>query len=212
MPLHRHTRSLTASEGRFLRLRRSAIRSQRRRVLARTVAAAIIGGALLCLVTLLASNASRTSVIGFWLVISGALAGWAAFDAHRSLRAIAQRVESALRADRVDEVVIEASQFVSFEEASDEGACYAFEVAPDQVIFVSGQDFYPSARFPCTSFALAHIQSETGATIDILIEKHGPKVAPVRVLPASAKATLRIPDHLAVVTSSVATLESALAA
>lgn len=105
-----------------------------------------------------------------------------------------------------------APQCLVFEEIEDEGACYAFQVEPEQVLFVVGQDFYESARFPNSDFSLVHIRAESGDLVEMPFLYRGSKLSPIRTVPARVKATLRIPEHLSVMEGSLADLEARLAA
>jgi hypothetical protein len=105
---------------------------------------------------------------------------------------------------------VRSRSFVEFEEVEDEGACYAFELDDERVVFISGQEFYPEAKFPSLDFSLAYILDEAGHNVDMLIEKRGPKAAPARVIPGSVKERLVIPEMLETRTIRIADLEEAL--
>jgi hypothetical protein len=65
-----------------------------------------------------------------------------------------------------------------FEEIEDEGACYAFELEGGRVVFVAGQEFTESARFPSLDFSLVYPLVEQGRPVEMFIEKRGGKAAP----------------------------------
>jgi hypothetical protein len=168
---------------------------------------------LLWLWTVLASDAPWPIVTVFWLVVGAGLALWV----HRDMRThagtferMARDLESALRRNAADVYDIRARSFAEFEEFEDEGACYAFELEGDRLVFISGQEFYEGAKFPSLDFSLVYVLDEGGATIDLFIDKRGAKSAPARVMPAASKHTFDLPDHLEVRPGSIANLEASL--
>jgi hypothetical protein len=149
----------------------------------------------------------------FWLVVGAAIALWA----HRDMRThagnferMARDLESALRRNAADVYDIRARSFAEFEESEDEGACYAFELEGERLVFITGQEFYEGAKFPSLDFSLVYILDEGGATVDLFIDKRGAKTAPARTIPALAKQTFDLPDHLEVRPGRVANLEAIL--
>ncbi len=94
----------------------------------------------------------------------------------------------------------------------DEGACYAFQVEAEQVLFVVGQDFYESARFPNSDFSLVHIRTESGELVEMAFVYGGSKLSPIHTVPAARKSTLQIPQHLSVINARLSDIEARLAA
>ena len=175
------------------------------------ISAVVVG--VLWLLTIVASDAPWEIITAFWVIVWGVLALWVRNDQRRSgIDTMAPGLESALRRNEADVYDFRSTSFVEFEEIEDEGACYAFALDDDRVVFVSGQEFYPEARFPSHDFSLAYILDERGHTVDMLIEKRGPKAAPARVIAGSVKETLVMPDHLETRTMRIADLEEALRA
>jgi hypothetical protein len=64
--------------------------------------------------------------------------------------------------------------------------------------------------FPNSDFSLVEILGSRGQAIDTLITKRGRKLMPLRVIPASIKNRLELPEHLEVVNAPLERLESAL--
>ena len=116
----------------------------------------------------------------------------------RQLTAMAQALGSALRRGEADVYDIRAAAFAVFEEIEDEGACYAFGLEGNRLVFVAGQEFYEAARFPSLDFSLVHPLDEQGNAVEMLIEKRGEKAMPARTIPAAIKQKLRAPEHLEV--------------
>jgi hypothetical protein len=168
---------------------------------------------LLWVATVLASDSSWQLITLFWVVVGGGLALWtwrAARADARHIQAQVQMLESARSRDEAEVFDISARAFIEFQEVEDEGACYAFDLGDDTIVFVVGQQFYPGARFPSLDFSLVYPLAENGESADELIEKRGARAAPMRVIPRAAKLQLDIPEHLAVVHGSLERLEETL--
>jgi len=170
-----------------------------------------ITGAL-CFLTLLASSTDPRIVVGFWLAVTLLLIAWVSFERRRASNASIGRLESALRRNKAEVVRVTSPQCLAFEEIEDEGACFAFQVEPEQVLFVVGQDFYESARFPNSDFSLVHIRTESGDLVEMPFLYSGSKLRPIRTVPARLRATLRIPEHLSLIDGTLAEIEARLAA
>ena len=209
--LERTRRSPTKSERRVLNgalaFRRKQLRLSFRRGL---IACAVIFGGL-CAWTLAASNAPRWIVLTFWSAIAIPMSIWAHVSTRRELSAGLKALEDAVARDEADIVRIQSSAMVEFEEIEDEGACYAFQVEDRLIVFVDGQEFYPSAKFPNTDFSLVHLHDARGKLVEMLIAKHGDKAQPVRTIPAATKSKLAVPDHLATIEGRLEDLETLLA-
>jgi hypothetical protein len=148
--------------------------------------------------------------VAVWLMICVGLGLWSYLDARRDLMSGVQRIEGALQRDQVSEVRVQSAEFVEFEEEEDQGACYAFQLDGGKILFVSGQEYYPSARFPNTDFALVDIYDSDGCRVQGFIEKRGHKFKPMRIVPARLKSAMTIPEHLGVIDGKVAEVEQLL--
>jgi hypothetical protein len=170
---------------------------------------------LLWLLTLLASDAPWLAITAFWVLVGAAIVLWVRRDVARDASyetEWAERLESALRCNTANVFDVRARAFVELEEHEDEGACYAFALDDQRVVFVSGQEFYQAARFPSLDFSLVYALDETGMPVDVVIEKRGPRTAPVRTISYQVKHGLEIPEHLEVMTTSLDGLEARLRA
>jgi hypothetical protein len=76
---------------------------------------------------------------------------------------------------------------VELQEGEDEGACYAFQLDDDQILFISGQDYYSSSQFPNSDFSLNQILDDQGRLLEELISKQGEKLQPVHQISAHVK-------------------------
>ena len=117
--------------------------------------------------------------------------------------------EVALKRNESRVTRIQSDDMVELEEEEDEGACYAFQLSNNRIVFISGQDYYPSARFPNTDFSLVGIYGENKPLIEVL-EKNGTKLKSSRRIPASIKSKLQVPDHLGVIEGRLGELEQLL--
>jgi len=136
---------------------------------------------------------------------------WSYSDVRRDILPIIRRLESALRSNQARVVRIQSTAVVEFEEEEDEGAAYAFQLEGEKIVVISGQDFYPSAKFPNSDFSLVDILGEDGSVVEGTIAKQGTKLKPTRVIPAKVWRTLRVPDHLETIAGTLDHLEQLLA-
>jgi hypothetical protein len=213
MTLEASRRPLTTTERRLIRSKIRSLTARGRR--ASRVALPISGAVvfLLWLWTVLASDVSWVIITVFWLVAGAALALWVRRDMRKDagmFERMAGDLESALRANSADVYDIRARSFAAFEEIEDEGACYAFELERDRLVFVAGQEFYEGAKFPSLDFSLVYVLDDRGRTVDMFIDKRGAKTAPARTIPAASKETFDVPDHLEVRSGRIENLEASL--
>ena len=208
-------RPLTEAERRLLKARVGASVERSRQVSRRApiVTSGIV--LVLWLLTLLASDAPWWVITGFWALVGGAIWLWVWRDVRKDARFETEwtaRLESALRRNMADVFDVRAIAFVELEEFEDEGACYAFALDDERVVFVSGQEFYDAARFPSLDFSLVYALDEAGNAVDVLIDKRGAKTAATRTISYQVKHGLEIPEHLTVVMTTLAGLEDRLRA
>jgi len=105
---------------------------------------------------------------------------------------------------------VRALGFVSFEEAKDEGAYYAFELEDGQIVFITGEEFDKAENFPCLDFTQIDIRDDKGRFIGSLVECRSAKAKPVTTIPANITRTLEMPRHREVRSGSLESLESDL--
>ncbi len=203
-------RALTEAERRTLAAKIRTHTDAARRTSRRYVP--VVGGTVfaLWLWTILASDSPRIIVTLFWLIVGGGIAFWVRRDIRRNMGQVEQRLESALRRNTAEVYDVRASSFAELEEIDDEGACYAFEIEADRLLFIAGQEFYAGARFPSLDFSLVYVLDEDGRTAYMFIEKRGAKAAPARRISAAVKRRLELPEHLEMRTGTIEKLESLL--
>ena len=206
-----YRRPLRPSEQRLLRARTYSIGQAGGGNLYLFAAGAVF--AVLWVLTLLASDVPWPWVTAFWAIVGGAIGLWVKRDLGRDRRAqkaILGSITSARRRDTAEVYDIRARAFAEFEEVEDEGACYAFQLQSDTLVFVAGQQFYPGARFPSLDFSLVHLLDGADRTVDVVIEKRGPRARPSKTIPRGTKWELDIPEHLEVRSGRLDTLEAIL--
>lgn len=215
MKLEPRIRPLTGAERRLLRckIRRHRVRPEE---VERKMALGGIGLVfVLWLWTLLASDLSWPVVTVIWLVLGVLLYFWVRRDLRKDmahLPATVASMESALARDEVESFDVVAEGYAELEEVEDEGACWAFDLGDGRVVFLVGQQFYASARFPSLDFSVVFPLDEDGRSADMWIEKRGEAVPPDRVIPGDVKWELweEVPEFPAVLPATLERLEEAL--
>jgi hypothetical protein len=184
-------RPLNKVEKRLLTERIERLRRRRASVLRRIAMAVgiVVGG--LWAATLAFSDAPWPVVSGFWIVVGVGIGFWVFRNESASLAFAKANIESALRYDHVSVVDVRASELVEIEEQEDEGACWLFQLK-EEILVLSGQEYYETARFPNDDFSLIEIRREDGRMLERLIESRGKKLTPARRLPASTRSTLPV--------------------
>jgi hypothetical protein len=206
-------RPLTETQSRLIRAKIRSLTTRGRRASAISIPITAGFVLILWLWTILASNAPWLVVTAFWISVGGGIALWVRRDMRTHaghLEGMARSLESALRRDAADVYDVRAKAFAEFEEIEDEGACYAFELDDNRLVFVTGQQFYDSARFPSLDFSLVYVRDEAGQTVDMLIDKRGAKAIAAKKIPAATKQKLDMPDHLEVRIGTIDDLETVL--
>ena len=135
---------------------------------------------------------------------------WAYPRQVREMRAKLAHYEAAVGRNEAQVVRVRADEMIEFEEEEDEGACYAFQLDGHNILFVSGQDYYASAKFPNTDFSLISIYGQHGELVEGFIEKQGSKLKASRKISAKMKSTMTIPDHLQVIPGDLNQIEQLL--
>jgi hypothetical protein len=203
-------RPLTEAEVRLLKAKISSQARRHHRYRARIAVFALAlwtGGSALTLVA--EKTLPSWIIIVVWAVIASLMAAWLVLE-DRSRRSSRTRAfEDALSRNQARVTRIRSDQMVAFEEVEDEGACFAFQ-AEERIVFIAGQEFYPSARFPNSDFSLLEITDGRGTTVEVLIQTTGEKLQPIRTITAESQSKLRIPEHLQILTGRLEDIERLL--
>jgi len=206
-------RPLTAAEIRLLQSRRESLRGRGRRAVSFGLWAGIGIVVLLWILTLIVSDAPDIVVTGFWLVVGAGIILWVRRDLKRDsgvMDEFAAALESAVQRNLAEVYDIRSTGFVAFEEFEDEGACYAFQLDGNRLVFLQGQEFYETARFPSLDFALVCPLDQLGRQVHMFIDNRGPKAEPQRRVPGDVKWTLEFPEDLEVVDGTLDEVEQLL--
>lgn len=211
--LENAVRQLNDAEKRLLNAQVSSLRRREQRYRKRcaiTGAALWVGGSTL---TLLARRtiSGWPIVVAVWGGIGVLIALWIILEGNSRRQARVRNIQLALRDGVCHVIRIRSGRVLEFEEAEDEGACYAFQVG-DSVVFICGQEFYPTRKFPSTDFSLVSFRGHDGHDAEQLITTNGTKLQPFRTVPAKGRTKLRIPEHLEVVRGNLDEIEVLLSA
>jgi hypothetical protein len=160
--------------------------------------------------TLWASNVRWPVVTLVWTAIGSVLFAWNGLTERRDARRREAELQAAMQQNSANVVRVVSQSVVELEEREDEGACYAFQLPNEEIVFVVGQEFYESARFPNSDFSLVEITDNRGRVVEFFIAKDGVKLTPVRQVPAAARARLREPQHLELLKGRLDDLEGIL--
>ena len=128
----------------------------------------------------------------------------------KRMEARCRMYEAAIQRNEVHVTHIQSDEMVEFEEEEDEGACYAFQVNGPRIVFVSGQDYYASAKFPNNDFSLVDLHGPDGTILEGWVQKHGKKLKPLKKLPGKLRWHIDS-EHLQVIEGDLADLERLLA-
>ncbi|MFO1446914.1 MAG: hypothetical protein U1F61_01955 [Opitutaceae bacterium] len=150
---------------------------------------------ILAISTIWAEGKHPGFILGFWAVLGGLITVPTFVQEWRRLSRKITAYDEAMASASAEDLSISAQRFWEFEEQEDEGACYAFELVSGGVVFISGQDFYPGARFPTLDFSIVEFRDGSGSVLERIIEKRGTRTAPERVIGAKEKAHLEVPEH-----------------
>jgi hypothetical protein len=114
-----------------------------------------------------------------------------------------------MRASRVKITRVQTSRVVQFEAEKDEGSCYAFEVDTSTCLFIVGHEF-DDDNFPNSDFSVVDLLGTHGMPVDTRLEKAGSKLTPERIVAASVKRLVEIPEHRTTINAALELVEHAL--
>lgn len=206
-------RGLTVAEKRYLRARTGNLSRTGRKALAAYLPIGVAILLVLWSVTVLVSDAPVLVITLFWAIVGIVIMFWVRRDMRKDahhFETAARDLEAALKRNAADVYDVRAISFVEFEEIEDEGACYAFALEDGRLVFISGQEFYPAARFPSLDFSLVYVLDDNDRPVEMVIEKRGPKATPARTISAATKKQLDIPEHLEARSGGIDAIEALL--
>jgi Na+/melibiose symporter-like transporter len=141
----------------------------------------------------------------FWLVVGTLISLWSYFSLRSHVEKEDNPFQSALRRNQAAAVRIKAGAVI---EVGDTGTAYAFQLRNSRIVFIVGQLFQTTTRFPNSNFTLVDIAAEDGRIAVGCIEKKGEKLIPIRRVSVSDPA--RIPEHLSVIEGDLSQIDTLL--
>ncbi len=134
----------------------------------------------------------------------------ATYQITKRFRAHSTQLKSALEFNTAQETRVTSTDVINFEEIEDEGACYAFQQEHNNILFVCGQNFYPTGSFPSDDFSLISICDADGDLVDLKIINHGVRLEPIRTVSAEAKPHMFFVDNFTLVDGVLKNLDTVL--
>lgn len=201
-PLNKHEVRLLKDN---IQLLQHNLNSLFRRIMASSFFIAII----LVLLIFLTAHPSGF-ILGCMFVIYMGIGFWSYLGEKRKILKNIHRYQNALDKNEAREIHIKSNRMVEFDESEDEGACYAFQLDDDRIIFVEGQDFYPLSKFPNDDFSIIEIRDSENSLLETAINNYGKKIKPLRKIPAKQKSEIRIPEHLRIIDGKLEDIEKSL--
>lgn len=207
------TRPLSDAERRLLTCHLRRLERERTSHWPRVIGVTLAVVGVLWLLTVLASGSPLWVVTAFWAILGVLLAVWVGRDrGGMAAPDLVRGLETALRGGDASVTRIEARRYAEIEEAEDEGAHLALELVDGSLTFLSGQDSYPTPRFPSERIDYVDVRNPEGATVLSLRSCAGRRLSCARVLPAEIKSRMRWPGDLAIRRGSLEALEEILGA
>jgi hypothetical protein len=148
--------------------------------------------------------------LALWAAVAGLVGAWALRDVAVRERTLQASLRRALRKGWCQESRVKASALVELEELKGLGDCFALQVGAGKVLFLHGQAFYASRRFPTTDFSLLELYAAEGERVETRIVLRGEALAPARVIPQEALQGLVPPAHGQLLAGSLDGLEEQL--
>jgi len=107
-----------------------------------------------------------------------------------------------------------ASACLAVPEIEDEGPGYFLQVENAMVLYLAGQLYYATSRFPSTDFELIEVLDAAGMPASFRIDCNGERLPPVRTLTAETKVLLAerdaLPEDLTLIDGTLEGLEDRL--
>lgn len=90
----------------------------------------------------------------------------------------------------ITSIRVQSLEYIQLSEEEDEGVHYIFQVEPNKILCMGGQDFYPTKKFPSSDFEIAEGKDEKGNVIFFEIYPFGEKCKPLKKIKGKQKAAL----------------------
>lgn len=154
---------------------------------------------------------ARAAATALWLIMAVVYTVWGYYEDKRKHEVQIKEFESALKRNEARDIHIQTDEMVELAEEDDEGARYAFQVEPDKILFLAGQDYYEGRKFPNSDFYIVMIYAEKGSIAHRLFDKKGKKLKPLRTIPVEAQKNFRLVEDLEIMQGRLENLEQLLA-
>jgi hypothetical protein len=195
MQLEPNKRTCNAGELRILSRHRSDLIKAKRIQGQRVMRTSLGLFGILAILTCLSNPKDALIIILFWVMVGVGISFWIYIPGQRGLSRSIQQYDRAIASGMAEEYSILSTRFWEIEEKEDEGACYAFELLSRQVVFLSGQEYDATRKFPSLDFSWVVIKDNSNQEVEMLIESRGPRVPPEKTFPAKVKSECKIPEH-----------------
>lgn len=203
-------RPLRDSERRWLRLATERPRVAGRALARATIVSGIVVFGLLAALTVAVARADWRVALAVWVLVGVCIGLWTYFQERWRLARSVRRFVRALRRNKARVTQIQSSEVAEIEAQDDEGQTYAFQLPERRIVFVVGQDFYESPRFPNSDFSIIEILGDSNEVVGIHIDKRGETLVPARKISPARVRRMSWPKHLQVVDGSLNELEQLL--
>lgn len=201
---------MTAAERRLVGCHARFLRRQRARHWPAVLASGGLVVGLLWSATVALSDAPVWVVSTFWAVVGLGLVAWVGRDLARPPESRIAELERALERGMVSVLRIDCARYAEIEEYEDEGPCLVLEQPDGTLTFLSGQDVYPTPRFPSTEIHFVRVTDRRGGLLLELRRCRGSPLRASRVLPGVIKTRMRWRDDLEVVPGTLEDLDRVL--
>jgi len=201
-------RPLSSAELRLIEIAIRSVTDRAGRFLLKLIAASSVVCVALWALTMLVSDTSPMTITIVWVGIAAVISAWGYLTEKPRMLSRTAKLQSALLHNKAHVVRIRSHRMIEFEEREDEGGCYAFELEGGRIVFLRGQDFYSSPKFPSTDFSIVEILDRDGAAVEIVIQKDGRKLKPFRTISKGKKPKV-LPGNLQIVEGSLDHFEEA---
>jgi len=205
-----HIRSLTEAERRLVRRHLRCLERDRTTHWPRVIGVTAVVVGILWLLTVLASDAPLWVVTAFWSGLGIVLAVWVGRERGASDPSRSPELERALGHGSASVTRIEALRYAEIEEQEDEGAHLVLELPNRSLTFLSGQDSYPTPRFPSARIEYIDILSPEGVSVLSARSCKGTRLPLERTVPSDFKSHMTWPGDLEVRAGTLADLEAVL--
>jgi hypothetical protein len=91
-----------------------------------------------------------------------------------------QILSAALKRNTANVVRISSQAYASFQEYEDLGVLYAFQIEPDKLFILRGQEYYETGSFPCLEFELVDVPDAFNIVLSL-----SQKTLPMYIYPES---------------------------